>query len=166
MSLHGPRHRVAAIGLVALGLVPGEAPERIPAGLPATDVVQERPFRRLDDGRYAIRASGSGSILIGPLPEALAGRGMLVTIGDLQGLVADGYPPALLERGAEGSLTVGLLVDWSGAVLDLRIDEGSGEDAFDFAALRIAAALGFTQVPTGAPLTRTWIAVPITFEAP
>ena len=127
--------------------------------------MQERAIQRREDGSVAIRSSGSGTIIVGPLPESVSEREMIWILSQLQVVVASGYPSALLERGVGGTALVGMRVDWSGAVLGTRIDRTSGNEDLDFAALQVAAAMAFGQVPSGTALTQIWIAVPVQFEA-
>ena len=73
------------------------------------------------------------------------------------------YPPALRDAGITGTAQVWILIDQEGVVRKTLINESSGQEALDEAALRVASVFQFTP-----PLNRdepvpVWITMPITF---
>jgi TonB family protein len=123
----------------------------------------QRPFEISADGSFVFGADNGSTITIGPMPATLAGREPILLISALD-VVRGSYPATLREAGISGTVMVGLYVHWGGQVHQTRIDQTSGIAGFDQAALLVASAMGFTQVPAGSPLTFAWISVPIRFQ--
>lgn len=78
------------------------------------------------------------------------------------------YPPELFQRRVEGEVMLYVVVDTSGAVIrdSTRIATGSGQAAFDAAALQAAASLKFTPARRGTTPIVAPIQVPIRFTLP
>jgi TonB family protein len=146
--------RATANVLVAATLLLGPA---------VVDLAAQRPFETSADGSVVFPAADGGTIAIGPMPPALSGRGPIFLISALD-IVRGSYPARLRDGGIGGTVMVGFYVHWSGQVQRTRIDESSGIAGLDQAALLVASAMGFTQVPDGSPLTIAWISLPIRFQ--
>lgn len=78
--------------------------------------------------------------------------------------LAQEYPPLLRDAGIGGKVTVWFHIDETGRVTDLRLNEGSGHEALDEAALRVARVMRFTPARNGDRETAVWVSVPITFH--
>jgi TonB family protein len=123
-----------------------------------------RPFETLADGRVVFATGDSSTITVGPMPEALAARQTMFVIAAIEAVRVSGYPAMLRDAGIGGTVMVGLYVHWSGQVHQTRIDETSGHESLDQAALLVASAMGFGQVPPGSPLTVEWVSIPVRFQ--
>ncbi|MEJ2540631.1 MAG: M56 family metallopeptidase [Gemmatimonadota bacterium] len=73
------------------------------------------------------------------------------------------YPRALRDAGVEGSAKVWLFIDADGELRDMRIQESSGHEALDDAALRVAASMRFSPAVNHGETVPVWVAFPITF---
>ncbi len=74
------------------------------------------------------------------------------------------YPQHLRQAGATGTVAVYFFIDKTGTVQDIRIDHGSGDAAFDAAALRVAGVHRFGAAMYGLTRVPVWWSLPITFE--
>jgi TonB family protein len=73
------------------------------------------------------------------------------------------YPPLLRDAGIGGTVRVMMFIDKDGQVTNTRIDESSGHEALDNAALRVARAFDFSSALNHDEPVGAWIAFPITF---
>ena len=78
------------------------------------------------------------------------------------------YPAELFSNGVEGEVMLYLVVDSSGAVIrdSTRIEESSGHNEFDAAALQVAPTLRFAPARRGDTAVTAPIKVPIRFLIP
>ena len=74
------------------------------------------------------------------------------------------YPPLLREAGIGGTVRVYFFIDETGRVGDLRVDESSGHEALDLAALRVADVYRFSPASNRGVATPVWVSFPITFR--
>ncbi len=74
------------------------------------------------------------------------------------------YPSLLCEAGIGGTVEVFLLIDEEGAVVDARIDQGSGHAALDAVALDVAYVYRFTPALNRDRPVAVWVSVPVTFQ--
>ena len=74
------------------------------------------------------------------------------------------YPPLLREAGVGGSVRVYFFIDETGTVGDVRLDESSGHEALDLAALRVADVYRFRPASNNGEPTPVWVSFPITFR--
>lgn len=75
------------------------------------------------------------------------------------------YPEAMLKEGAEGKVTVAVLIDAEGAVKDAQVAKVEGREGFEEAAL--AAAMQWTFEPAtdaGGKAVEARIAIPFEFK--
>lgn len=75
----------------------------------------------------------------------------------------DEYPPLLRKAGIEGTATVWMHVDRTGAVLETRIRESAGHRALDQAALDVAEVFELTPPRNESGPVDAWIALPVSF---
>jgi TonB family protein len=73
------------------------------------------------------------------------------------------YPPLLREAGIGGTATVWFFIDETGSVQRVLLNESSGHEALDEAALRVAGQIEFTPALNRDERVAVWIALPITF---
>ena len=74
------------------------------------------------------------------------------------------YPPLLRDAGIGGSARVHFLIDTRGEVVDVRLDESSGHEALDLAALRVAEVYRFSPALNGDEPAPVWISLPVVFQ--
>ena len=75
------------------------------------------------------------------------------------------YPPLLKDAGIEAAANVWFLIDAEGAVRRVLLNETSGYDALDQAALKVAREMEFTPAYNGDQRTPVWVALDVGFEA-
>ncbi len=75
------------------------------------------------------------------------------------------YPPVLRDAGIGGTVQVWFFIDEYGRVQSTQVNESSGHDALDLAALRAAGEISFTPALNRDQAVPVWISLPITFAA-
>ena len=73
------------------------------------------------------------------------------------------YPPLLRDAGIGGSVQVWFFIDEEGAVQNTIINESSGHQALDDAAMRVADIIQFSPALNRDKRVPVWISLPITF---
>ncbi|MDX1579669.1 MAG: energy transducer TonB, partial [Gemmatimonadota bacterium] len=74
------------------------------------------------------------------------------------------YPPLLRDAGIGGTVNVWFFIDEDGRVQNTLINETSGYDAFDQAALKVADLMEFTPAYNRDKKVPVWVALDVTFE--
>ena len=74
------------------------------------------------------------------------------------------YPPLLRDAGIGGTVRVYFFIDEGGTVQDYRIDESSGHQALDDAALAVADVYRFSAALNRDKKVPVWVSFPITFQ--
>ncbi len=74
------------------------------------------------------------------------------------------YPPVLRDSGIGGTVNVWFFIDENGRVLRRQINESSGYDAFDQAALQVAELMRFSPAYNRDQKVPVWVSFNITFE--
>jgi len=74
------------------------------------------------------------------------------------------YPPLLRDAGIGGTVKVFFFIDENGQVQDTRIDQSSGHQALDDAALNVAGVYRFTAAMNRDKKVPVWVSFPITFQ--
>ncbi len=74
------------------------------------------------------------------------------------------YPPLLRDAGIGGSVKVYFFIDENGRVQDTRIDQSSGHQALDEAALKVASVYRFSPALNRDQKVPVWVSFPITFQ--
>lgn len=77
--------------------------------------------------------------------------------------LVEGYPPLVRDAGIGGRVTVWFFVDEEGQAQRLLINESSGHQALDEAALRAADVIEFTPALNRDQPRPVWVSVPIEF---
>ncbi len=75
------------------------------------------------------------------------------------------YPPLLRNAGIGGTANVWFHIGEDGTVQSVRINESSGYDALDAAALKVAREMIFTPAKNRDEVVDAWVALDVTFEA-
>ncbi len=73
------------------------------------------------------------------------------------------YPPLLRDAGIGGTALVWFFIDANGEVKNQKIQESSGHEAIDEAALRVAPVFRFTPALNRDKAVPVWVQLPITF---
>jgi protein TonB len=74
------------------------------------------------------------------------------------------YPPLLRDAGIGGTVRVFFFIDEQGTVQDYRIDQSSGHQALDDAALAVADVYRFSAALNRDKKVPVWVSFPITFQ--
>ncbi len=74
------------------------------------------------------------------------------------------YPPLLRDAGIGGTVRVYFFVNEDGRVEQVRIDESSGHQALDDAALAVADVYRFSAALNRDKKVPVWVSFPITFQ--
>lgn len=105
-----------------------------------------------------------GTILQGPVLTPFTVAPRLLNRDDVLRANEQEFPPHLKAAGVEGTVRVWFLIDDEGKVLSRMIDEGSGNEELDAAALRVAQVPRFSRALNHDEPVYVWISVPIRFE--
>ena len=73
------------------------------------------------------------------------------------------YPPLLRDAGIGGTVRVWFFIDRGGKVQKASVNESSGSEALDEAALRVAPIFEFTPAMNRDKAVPVWVSLPITF---
>ena len=74
------------------------------------------------------------------------------------------YPPLLREAGVGGTVRVYFFINAEGEVERTRLDQSSGHEALDQAALRVAGVYRFEPALNGDEPVPVWVSFPISFQ--
>jgi periplasmic protein TonB len=74
------------------------------------------------------------------------------------------YPPLLRDAGIGGTVRVYFFIDEQGRVQDYRVDQSSGHQALDDAALAVASVYRFSPALNRDKQVPVWVSFPITFQ--
>ena len=74
------------------------------------------------------------------------------------------YPPLLRDAGIGGTVRVYFFIDEEGRVGDRRIDQSSGHQALDDAAMSVAETYQFSPALNRDKKVPVWVSFPITFQ--
>ncbi|MDH3272273.1 MAG: TonB family protein [Gemmatimonadota bacterium] len=74
------------------------------------------------------------------------------------------YPPLLRDAGIGGTVIVWFFIDENGQVQDFQINQSSGHQALDDAALAVADVYRFTAALNRDKKVPVWVQFPITFQ--
>lgn len=138
-------------------------------------LMKDAPPQAIDRQRRTIeelRAAGSGAraqmsdrdLQDAPTFTPMTVRPTLTNARDAMAAIRANYPPLLRNAGIEGTAEVWLLIDDEGVVRQAQIHKGTGHDALDQAALRVARSMEFTPAYNRDVRVPVWIVLPITFE--
>jgi TonB family protein len=78
--------------------------------------------------------------------------------------MARSYPPLLRDAGIGGAVRVYFLISDTGRVVETRIDQSSGHEALDQAALAVAGVYRFAPALNRDDAVPVWVSFPITFR--
>jgi protein TonB len=75
------------------------------------------------------------------------------------------YPPLLRDAGIGGTTVVWFFIDEKGTVVKTQLNQTSGYDALDEAALKVANVMRFSPAKNRDQIVRVWVQIPIKFTA-
>lgn len=146
-------------------------PQRFDA--PVLDLPTTMPFNRSDD--FA-RPGEPSSLTPGAPPGAGSGDAptrngfevrsvapALLNPDDVKRALERNYPALLRDAGISGRVTLWLLLDESGRVVQADVKEGSGHVAFDDAARKVGEMMRFSPAMNRDERVKVWVALPIVF---
>ena len=84
---------------------------------------------------------------------------------DIADALRNEYPPLLKSAGIGGRAMVWVLIDETGDVVKTQLNEPSGYDALDQAALRVVAAMKFKPAENRGRAVPVWISLPVVFQS-
>lgn len=109
----------------------------------------------------------------GPVPSVPAGEPgftpmtvtpSLLNAPEVQQALIREYPAVLRDAGIGGAPVLWIHIGESGVVDDARIQETSGFEALDAAAMAVARGMRFSPAYYGAQVTAAWVQIPIPFQ--
>ncbi|MFO8173606.1 MAG: M56 family metallopeptidase [Longimicrobiales bacterium] len=111
----------------------------------------------------APEATTSREVAAGPVFTPYTVRPDIRNRSEIARVMEESYPPLLRDAGISGTATVWFFLDETGSVQEAQINESSGHQALDAAALRVARDIEFTPALNGDEPVPVWISLPITF---
>lgn len=99
-----------------------------------------------------------------PTATPMTVRPQLRNEAEVTEALARNYPRLLRDAGIGGTARVWLYIDEQGRVRRAQLNESSGYDPMDEAALRVAATMEFTPARNDGERVPVWLVVPITFQ--
>lgn len=110
--------------------------------------------------------AGGAELADGPTFTPYTQAPRLINTAEVQEAMAREYPAMLRNAGIGGRALVHFLIDDTGAVADTRLEQTTGHEALDQAALRLAREFRFSPAQDEGRAVAVWIALPITFQVP
>lgn len=74
------------------------------------------------------------------------------------------YPPLLRDAGISGTVNVWFFIDENGRVIRTQVNQSSGYEAFDEAALKVADLMEFSPALNRDKKVPVWVSIPIVFQ--
>ena len=147
-------------------------PTVIPPDIPpptAGPEINERDFS--GEGVEGGRSSGKANVKVtaenieaAPVFTPYTVKPELKNRESVQRALVRNYPPLLRDAGIGGTSLVWILIDESGNTIRAQVKEGSGHEALDQAALKIADIMQFTPALNRDQKVKVWIQLPIVFK--
>jgi TonB family protein len=150
--------------------------ERARAARAAEVVATERRYARIETSE-AVRARLETAILewaaaerietdvsAAPTFTPFTQAPQLTNTQQVQRALMQEYPTVLRDSGVGGTVNVWFFIDEEGRVQSTRIDDGSGYEAIDRAALNVAGVMRFSPALNREQRVPVWVSLPITFQ--
>jgi protein TonB len=147
-------------------------PTIIPPDIPpptAGPEISERDFS--GEGVEGGRASGNANVKVtaenieaAPTFTPYTVKPELVNREAVGRALVRNYPPLLRDAGIGGTVLTWLLIDEAGTVIKTQVKEGSGHEALDQAALKVADIMKFSPALNRDQKVKVWIQLPIVFK--
>ena len=91
---------------------------------------------------------------------------LLLNLSEIQAALQAEYPPLLRDAGVGGITNVWLFIDEEGVVQRMMVNNSSGHEALDQAALRVAGVFRFSPAYNRDQATAVWVAQDVRFQPP
>ena len=108
-------------------------------------------------------AAGAQAVPFRPVFTPYSVRPSIRNLDEVVATLERVYPPLLKDAGIGGTVGVFFYIDEEGKVQRVQVDESSGHQALDEAALRVADVLKFTPALNRNRGTPVWVSLPIAF---
>jgi TonB family protein len=90
----------------------------------------------------------------------------LLNAEEVQAALIAAYPPELREQGTGGRVMVLFYIDTAGLVQNTILNESSGNEALDEAALSVARVFRFSPALNRDERVAVWVSIPVAFQPP
>ena len=110
------------------------------------------------------RAAGAEDVSEGPRFTPFTVAPSILNVDEVVRAMTRVYPPLLRDAGIGGTVRVYFFIDENGVVRDTRIDQSSGHQALDEAALEVADVYRFSPALNRDTRVPVWVSFPITFQ--
>lgn len=137
----------------------------VPVGFSARGEAVLEPHVVNSSERIADRPRSPAPATDGPTFTPMTVRPTLANAAEVQQALRREYPPMLRDAGIGGRALLWFHIDATGSVVDVRLNEGSGFEALDEAAQRVARTMRFTPAYNRDEPVAVWVAIPITFSS-
>lgn len=107
---------------------------------------------------------GQGNLSDQPVFTPFTQRPAMTNTPEVQRALEREYPRTLRDAGIGGAVNVWFFIDTLGVVQNRQVQESSGYDQLDQAALNVAEIIRFTPAQNMDKKVPVWIALPITFR--
>lgn len=84
---------------------------------------------------------------------------------EVQRALTRNYPPILRDAGIGGRATVWFFIDENGRVVKTQLNESSGYEQLDQAAMQVAEVMQFSPAWNRDKKVQVWVSIPIAFES-
>jgi len=126
----------------------------------APTTFQDNPVDDLPPPPEEIQTDISAAPTFTPFTVAPA----LQNLTEVQRALTREYPTVLRDSGIGGTVTVWFFIDENGRVLQNRVDQSSGYQQLDDAALKVAEVMRFSPALNRENRVQVWVSLPITFQ--
>ena len=109
--------------------------------------------------------SDEGDLSAAPTFTPMTVRPQLRNARVISRALVENYPPLLRDAGIGGTVLVWVYIDETGRVVRTLVNESSGFDAFDVAALKVAGLMDFRPAYNYDRPVPVWVSIPVVFEA-
>lgn len=117
-----------------------------------------------DEARSVVEIADPQEVSADPTFTPFTVAPTIVNREEVVAAMVDAYPPLLRDAGIGGTVRVWFFIDEDGVVEDVRIDETSGHQALDRAAIEVAGVYRFTPALNQREEVPVWVQFPITFQ--
>lgn len=108
---------------------------------------------------------GEEDLAAAPTFTPMTVRPELKNPAEITRALVDYYPRMLQDAGIGGTVSVWFYIDQSGRVVRTLLNQSSGYDALDDAALKVANLMDFRPAYNYDRPVAVWVSIPVTFEA-
>lgn len=99
-----------------------------------------------------------------PMPTPYTVPPRILNLGEVRRAMFAAFPTSVRDGGVGGTATVHFFIDENGEVRDTRIEQTSGHDVVDDAALNVASVFRFSPALNGHEPVPVWVSHAMTFE--